>query len=434
MALARIITRSQVCAKQLAADLLARGYAVEIVTPDSVPGNNADLELRVEEHPGKQLVASVHAHDGRRSASFEFRHQLRAPIADFLRKTQETTEVVYLSADPVTLVEPCDELVELQAKAPQPEIKTVSAPAVIPLDSGAELSSADLRSADSPPSGLHSSDLPPAELSPQEAAPPPLFPEPRTSQPVETIAVATSHFAKRAEGVPIPSVPTPSTIAQPLVASSNASPEMVQPKRGPQARKRPARREWRAALAFTGMVSLALILGLGIGRSDKTSAPFPGEASAEKVEAPPIDAYDAYPSAAAPEDDASKDAAAVSGQASGLPSSQSPIHWGWDGDHTAKNSTVDNAENAVVTAAIVNKKFMGKTTTDKIRSSGQNGHDLIARDTVTYFVERHQPHPPKAQPPNSLARRDPASHKHSSGVVAANTVTYLNKPDPKTAK
>jgi hypothetical protein len=59
MALARIITRSQPCSRQLALDLIARGYAVEIVSPDSIPDNLADLELRVEEDPGNQLVASV---------------------------------------------------------------------------------------------------------------------------------------------------------------------------------------------------------------------------------------------------------------------------------------------------------------------------------------------------------------------------------------
>src|SRR5258706_85490 len=69
MALARIITRSNPCSRQLALDLLGRGYAVEIVSPDSIPDNLADLELRVEEDPGNQLVASVEAHNGGRSTA-----------------------------------------------------------------------------------------------------------------------------------------------------------------------------------------------------------------------------------------------------------------------------------------------------------------------------------------------------------------------------
>src|ERR1700729_67714 len=102
MALARIITRSQACSRELALDLLARGYAVEIVSPDRVPDNIADLELRVEEDPGNQLVASVEAHDGTRSASLAFIHHLKAPMADFLRRAPETVEVVRLSEDPVS--------------------------------------------------------------------------------------------------------------------------------------------------------------------------------------------------------------------------------------------------------------------------------------------------------------------------------------------
>ena len=50
MALARIITRSHTCSRELALDLLARGYAVEIVSPDEIPENLADLELRVEDY------------------------------------------------------------------------------------------------------------------------------------------------------------------------------------------------------------------------------------------------------------------------------------------------------------------------------------------------------------------------------------------------
>jgi hypothetical protein len=82
MALARIITRSQACSRQLALDLLARGYAVEIVSPDNIPDNIADLELRVDTAPGDQLIASVEAHNGDRSASLDFVHHLKAPMVD----------------------------------------------------------------------------------------------------------------------------------------------------------------------------------------------------------------------------------------------------------------------------------------------------------------------------------------------------------------
>src|SRR5216683_7857897 len=116
MALARIITRSHPCARELAMDLLARGYAVEIVSPDSIPDNIADLELRVEAGPGDQLTASVEAHDGARSASLEFVHHLKAPMGDFIRRPPEPRESVGFSEEPVRFnAEPSVEEVELLA-------------------------------------------------------------------------------------------------------------------------------------------------------------------------------------------------------------------------------------------------------------------------------------------------------------------------------
>jgi hypothetical protein len=92
MALARIITRSHECSRQLALDLLARGYAVEIVSPDKIPDNLADLELRVDTDPGNQLVASVESHDGPRTASLDFVHHLKAPMMDFIRRPPHSSE------------------------------------------------------------------------------------------------------------------------------------------------------------------------------------------------------------------------------------------------------------------------------------------------------------------------------------------------------
>jgi hypothetical protein len=77
--------------------------------------------------------------------------------------------------------------------------------------------------------------------------------------------------------------------------------------------------------------------------------------------------------------------------------------------------------------------MVGKTIADKSGRSRKHDDSSIAPDTVTYFDGRHQPHAPKAEPAQRLAR-EPAPHKHSNGVVAANTVTYLNKPMPKPPK
>ena len=101
MALARIITHSQACSRELALDLLARGYAVEIISPDSIPNDIADLELRVDTVLGNQLIASVEAHNGERTASLEFVHHLKAPMVDFIRRPPEPREAFHFSEEPV---------------------------------------------------------------------------------------------------------------------------------------------------------------------------------------------------------------------------------------------------------------------------------------------------------------------------------------------
>src|SRR5580704_4424682 len=129
MALARIITRSQACSRELALDLLARGYAVEIVSPDKIPDNIADLELRVDAGPGDQLIATVQTHDGERSASLDFVHHLKAPMVDFMRRSPEPRQAVYFSEEPVSFdAESSIEIedVELPAAVPQLALETVS--------------------------------------------------------------------------------------------------------------------------------------------------------------------------------------------------------------------------------------------------------------------------------------------------------------------
>jgi hypothetical protein len=102
MALARIITRSQACSQELALVLVARGYTVEIVSPDEVPNNIADLELRVDAGTGDQLIANVQAHQGERTASLEFVHHLKAPVVDFLRRPSVFRETADSSGEPVS--------------------------------------------------------------------------------------------------------------------------------------------------------------------------------------------------------------------------------------------------------------------------------------------------------------------------------------------
>ena len=102
MPLARIISRSPQCSRELALDLLTRGYAVEVVSPDAIPDNFADLELRVEADPSNDLTANVAVHDGEHSTSFNFVHHLKAPMADFVRRPPETGQALYFPESPVS--------------------------------------------------------------------------------------------------------------------------------------------------------------------------------------------------------------------------------------------------------------------------------------------------------------------------------------------
>jgi len=102
MALARIISRSHQCSRELALDLLARGYAVEIVSPDAIPDNLADLELRVEAEGANEMVASAEAYGGAHAASLDFVHHMKAPMGDFIRRPPLASPTVSFPTQPVS--------------------------------------------------------------------------------------------------------------------------------------------------------------------------------------------------------------------------------------------------------------------------------------------------------------------------------------------
>ncbi len=400
MALARIITRSHPCSRELALDLLARGYAVEIVSPDSIPDNIADLELRVDAGPGDQLIASVEAHDGERSASLEFLHHLKAPMADFMRRPPEPSQLgqaVHFPEPPVSFnAKPNIEELELPAKAPQRAPKAISPAAETPLhpeldprfeiEEGARL------------------------ISPSEQLPSP------PSEP-------PGHFEVEASAIVPPLAQPP--LAQPTLAQPTmVRPTMVRPTREPQPRDRSAGWRWRAALTFAAVVLLALVLGFGMRRTRKASAPSYGVAPAEKVAATSTDVN--WLSAAGPEKELGKDPGQIAAMAVSPPAIKSEANSG----HVPKESRIAEVEAATAEAATARASASSPGPT----ISRRHGEDLIARDTVTYLDERYKP-APKAKPANRSAGRHPNSRKHGDGVIAANTVTYLNnKPAPKAAK
>jgi hypothetical protein len=378
MALARIISHSQLCSRELALDLLARGYAVEIVSPDKIPDNIADLELRVEEDLGNQLIANVAAHDGARSASLEFLHHLKAPMVDFVRRPPELDEAFHVPEKLVSFnAAPSIEEVKLPAKAPQLAPKIVSSAVEIPLDPELDPEpDPELKPAlDSAPDYKEDASL----LSPPHPLPSPP-PEPPT------------HFAVEA-------------------STAAAQPAIVRSAQKPQRPDRPAEWVWRPALTFACVVLLAVVLVFGMWRKGKASVQSSEAASAEKVA--PASADMNLLSPPTPQ----KDTEEASGQVSALAVSPSATKSDANSNHAPKPSPAGKA----VTGAAGTSAAGTRTSV-----SSRHRDDLVARDTVTYLDERYRP--------KAIAGRHPNSRKHG-GVIAANTVTYLDKkPTPKTAK
>jgi len=389
MALARIITRSQWCSRELALDLIARGYVVEIVSPDSIPDNLADLELRVEEDPGNQLVASVEAHNGDRSASLEFVHHLKAPMVDFIRRSPEPHEAVHSPEKPARFNgDQNGEVVEPPAEAPQLAPETASPAAEI----------------------LHDAELVP-ELNRDDGACLVLPPHQSPSPPVEPpghVAAVVSTMARPMISKPMiakPMIAKP-TIAKPTIAKPTIAPSV----REWEWRDRPAGwPSWGTALTVVSAVLLALVLSYGVRRTNKSSA----ESSGPREKASPSTGVSSS-SAANPEKGP--------GKVSALAVSPPAIESEQNSDQTPK-------ESHVATAGAASAGSGAKV------SRGQ-GDELIAPDIVTYFNLNIFDEPAsRAETSQRSAGRYPGSRTQSDGgVIAANTVTLNDKPAPKGAK
>ncbi len=401
-------------------DLLARGYAVEIISPDSIPNDIADLELRVDTVLGNQLIASVEAHNGERTASLEFLHQLKAPMADFIRRPPEPRESAHSPKEPVSFhAVPNVEAVELPAEAPQPAPKAVS-PADV---------------------------LPAPKLDREEGARLILPPEPLPSVPVEppiscaveasTIARSTTVEAMLVE----PTLVETTTVEAALIEPTTVEPTLVQPREKPQPPDRARGWFWRAALAFASVVLLALVLGLGMRRTGKASAQ--GSAAAPTENVAPASTDVGLSSGAIPERDPQKDPGQVLA-APVLPPAAPTIRSEGNSNHAPEESRVAKAGAATASTAKapIAKPSTAKTSTTKpstakaeAMTSHRLGADLIARDTVTYFDERASNETAlRAKPAKRFARQHQRSGKYSGGVIAANTVTYFDKkPAPKAA-
>ena len=430
MPLARIITRSNPCSRELALDLLSRGYAVEIVSPDSVPDNLADLELRVEEDPGNQLVASVEAHNGEHTASLEFLHYLKAPMPDFVRRPPpEAHEAVHSPEPPVSFnAEQSAEEMKLPADAPQLAPTAVSQTAKILDDSRLDpeldpkADSVEGARLTLPPDPLPSLPVDPPSYVAAEVstmARPMLAKRTIAKQMLAKRTIAKQMLAKQmlakltiakrtiAKLIIAKQTIAKQTIAKQVIAQlAMARPAVARTAREWEWPDIPAGwSSWRIALTVVGAVLLALVLGFGMRRTGKASGAQNSATASTDVN---------LLSATSPKKDAEKN-----------PVLPPAVKSGGNSDPVPKESQVAKAGPATAAAATV-----GNGASVPLR----HGDDLIARDTVTYF---HQRTLPEAASRAGTSQRFAVQHRSSrkqDDVIAANTITPNEKPAPKAAK
>jgi len=407
MALARIITRSHACSRELALDLLARGYTVEIVSPDAIPDNLADLELRVD-NAGDQLVANVTAHEGNRSTSLEFLHHLKAPMGDFIRRVPDVEEEpsvaipVMSQAAPVAFGNGEGDLVNpnvegnlfdepMEPLLPEREVESVYAShdeIVEPHGYEAENVSCGIFRASEEQESLDSLSVEPT-----------FVPDPLELVPVSSPADEVPGYFEQEEASSVRAVeakPLPRTSLRVTVA---------------KLRPLAASWRWRVALTFATVVVLALLLGFGLRRTGKAAAQSSSEAVADKL------AIASSPgtllNASVPEKDSANDIVVAA-----APDQKAAKDPGHAGGRTIVAKTETQS---------------AKTSHAVPKRASRSHDDVVARDTVVYLDDRYKP-VPKTRSAKNTTRRHPTARKRSGEVIAANKVTYLDKPAPKPAK
>jgi hypothetical protein len=412
MPLARIITRSHQCSRELALDLLARGYTVEVVSPDNIPDNIADLELRVDAGHDSQLIANVEFHDGDRSTSLDFVHYLKTPLADFVRRPPEIQE--------------------------ETEIQTIA------IAFGGEASFDDLEMP---------AEVPHVATQFTEARVP--VGHPRITEQNHTVVVerdsAEESAPLSAMAVPEYSRPEPhpaqSAMTESAIAHSDSlrltKPAIVPP-RTPKSRNHSANTNetwrWRPAFTVASAIVLALAVRFGINSSRKPAAENPNVAPVTKTtkiaststNVNSFNPVEAGNSAANnfekdPRAVSKKDLAKIAVNGVPLPTTVS----------SGSTESVSNQSVTVKSEAVANRGGKGTSKSDD---------GLIARNTVTYLDKNFDKSATKSKhgkttrnsAKNSATKstpRHPNSSRHRADGIAADTVTYLDKvPTPKTTK
>ncbi len=395
MPLARIITRFDTCADELALHLLRRGYAVEIVSPDSIPDNFADLELRVDGHSEDQLVASVEAHEGGHSSSFQFVHRLKTPTEPSLPKPEPYIAIPFPEAETPLLTQQMltQPTMTQQTLAQQTTTEAVPPVTEILLDGGRDAAEG---------SSLFRSDEPPISLPVEEAS---FEMASLETTPLESIEPSLSDLRT-------------STIPLPVAGQESVLPNWTSP-----LLHRPAKFYGGAALTFAGVVLVALFLGFGIHRSSKVSAQGPTPFPAENVATASVgvNALGVVDSNRAPENTPTKLPA--------LASKPSPANLKANSVRVGEESPPAKTTTTTATKTKPDNLTSGTSShCSRAARSHKHADDVVAPDTVTYLDERYKPTTQAKGAKHSPHRT--STQKRNGGVIAANSVTYLNNAPP----
>ncbi|MFZ1917388.1 MAG: hypothetical protein WAU58_07440 [Terriglobales bacterium] len=395
MALARIISDSVECSQELAASLEERGYAIEIVSPDAIPGHPADLELRVETSPDNVLTARVETHNGPRSASLDFVHYLNQPMPDFRRRVPEALE-----SSPVR----------------PPFVASSAQPAAVATEQAV-----------------------PPEQTPEPAcllpAAPVVFadPTPVISTPSVDFSV-TSGAVESAQATPTEQAPEPARRSWPVVRviisrlNANPKPKSVstwEPKRIP--RPEPWLRRFSAAAA--ALVLAASLLSLGKMRPSDAGAISKGQNPSHVPQTPASQLQAGH---------AQTDPTQTDRLQTGDDESRLSADLNMSADPPLATSGIDHS---VVSAVEAGKLKGKKSSASRVSAASSvksatlkprryprtHRADLIAPNTITYF-DRPGAKPTVVKP----AQQRAAPSQKRGGVVAARSVAALNvKADPK---
>jgi hypothetical protein len=425
MALARIISHSQLCSRELALDLLARGYVVQIVSPDAIPDDLADLELRVDSTPENVLTATVASHDGGRKASFDFVHHLKTPTVDFKRKPPQMDEAAFVPLDPITL-----DPITLKVKRDPAELKLVGPKNV--LEEGKPARIAAYEPSLEPGPGPTEQDI--APTSPEAFKPITSSDLPPTLDNVPSPEIADASATPRGESGSTLDGPTlfGSTLPEDGDAGAMrdvprvAQPVEPVPATGARTVLKPGRAVfdwgkrfasgvqfpqwvWRAGVASVALLFVAFALSAGLRPRTGVSSPAAAASSYFK------DSTIAQDKSA--NVGSQKPAPAVAASSS-LP-----------GKDAVSASVTPGAEHAPLRAISNSKQLtrIGPKTSSHHSVVSHHGEDIVAPNTITYLDQ------PNAKPiPVTQAAHHRARSSKSASPVAANTVTYLNGKTSKT--